>query len=217
MSFETNEAFYDRIANSYDAIAHSSEWASTEKGITSLGLKGGESVLEIGYGTGHALVSLAKAVGDSGTVQGVDISEGMQGVASRNVEKASLSEQVKLGVGSVPPLEFPDESFDVVFLSFTLELFPEGVIEEVVAECRRVLKDGGKLGVVAMAVPRNFREDNPMEKAYVWFHRHFPHIVDCHPIDVEGLLTKGGFTLDVAEHTDIWALPVAMIVGVKGE
>ena len=54
-----------------------------------------------------------------------------------------------------------------------------------------------------------------MEKAYVWFHRHFPHIVDCHPIDVEGLLTGSGFTIDVAEHTDIWALPVAMVVGRK--
>ncbi len=215
MSFETNEAFYDRIANSYDAIAHSSEWASTEKGINSLGLQSGESVLEIGYGTGHALVSLAKSVGGSGTVEGVDISEGMQGVASRNVGKAGLSEQVKLSVGSVPPLDFPDESFEAVFLSFTLELFPGGVIEEVVSECKRVLKADGKLGVVAMAVPRNSKEDNPMEKTYVWFHRHFPHIVDCHPIDVEGLLTGGGFAIDVAEHTDIWALPVAMVVGRK--
>ncbi|MEM9281174.1 MAG: methyltransferase domain-containing protein [Verrucomicrobiota bacterium] len=216
MNFETNEAFYDRIANSYDAIAHSSEWGATEKGIASLNLQEGESVLEIGYGTGHSLIALAQAVGASGSAQGIDISEGMQGVASRNLERAGLADRVNLKVDSVPPLGgVADQSLDAVFLSFTLELFPNGVIEEVVAECVRVLKQGGRLGVVAMAVPQNANEDNAMEKAYVWFHRHFPHIVDCHPIDVEKLLTGGGLALDHAEHTDIWSLPVAVVVGRK--
>jgi SAM-dependent methyltransferase len=47
-------------------------------------------VLEIGCGTGHALVSLAGEVGTSGQVHGVDVSSGMMAVARRRVESAGL-------------------------------------------------------------------------------------------------------------------------------
>lgn len=215
MEFDTNEKFYDRIASAYDMIAHSSERKSSEKGLAALDVQAGERVLEIGYGTGHALVTLARAAGPEGEVCGVDVSTGMHRVALELLESLDLDQCVDLRVGSVPPLSFGDESLDAVFLSFTLELFPDGVIDEVVGEIFRVLKPGGRCGVVAMAKPRGEAEDTSLEKAYVWMHQHFPHIVDCHPIDVEGTLEKGGFQISYSDHDDIWSMPVAIVVGTK--
>lgn len=217
MQFDPNEKFYDRIANAYDVIAHSSERKSAEKGLAALKVTAGERVLEIGYGTGHALVTLARATGPEGEVCGVDVSTGMHRVTLELLESLDLKRNVDLRVGTVPPIGFEEESFDAVFLSFTLELFPDVVIDEVVGEISRVLKPGGRCGVVAMAKPRGEEEDTPLEEAYVWMHRHFPHIVDCHPIDVEKTLEKGGFEIAHSVHDEIWTMPVAIVVGTKPE
>lgn len=217
MSFHPNAAFYDRIATSYDAIAHSSERESTEQGLAALAASTGESVLEIGYGTGHAISHLAQAVGPEGEVAGVDVSEGMRGVTERHLESKQLDSRVELRVGAVPPLEFDDGVFDAVFLSFTLELFPDDLIDVVTGEVKRVLKPGGRCGLVTMAKPRTDTEDTSLEKVYVWMHRHFPHIVDCRPIDAENTLTGAGLEIIHAEHHDIWSLPVAIVVGKRPE
>ncbi|MEM9016798.1 MAG: methyltransferase domain-containing protein, partial [Verrucomicrobiota bacterium] len=185
MSFETNEAFYDRISESYDAIAHSSERDSTERGLAILAAKESEAVFELGYGTGHALVSLARAVGSEGRVAGLDVSSGMKKVTSHRLEREEVADRVDLRVGAAPPLSYDDGVFDATFLSFTLELFPPDEIDQVVSELHRVTKSGGRCVVVAMAQPRSDREDTALERIYVWMHRHFPHIVDCHPIEVE--------------------------------
>ncbi|MCB1229291.1 MAG: class I SAM-dependent methyltransferase [Verrucomicrobiae bacterium] len=215
MSFHPNAEFYDRIASSYDAIAHASEREVTELGLDALNVSNGESVLEIGYGTGHALIRLAKAVGETGKVTGVDVSEGMRKVASKLVADEGVSDQVDLQVSAAPPLNFGDGSFDAVFLSFTLELFPDDELKEMVREIGRVLKPGGQCGIVAMAKPRGEKEDTPLEKVYVWMHRHFPHIVDCHPIDAEKALSAEGLEIIHADHREIWTLPVAIVVARK--
>ena len=46
------------------------------------------------------------------------------------------------------------------------------------------------------------------ERIYTWVHRHFPHIVDCRPIDVEQRLAEAGFTSQRIERLEIWGLPV---------
>jgi len=118
------KSFYDRISHSYDLLADSNEHVAREKGLTALGITEGEKVLEIGYGTGHSLVSLAKAVGATGEVFGVDISDGMQKVSEKRVTDAGVADRVKLSVAITPPLPFEDHTFDAVSMSFTLELFP---------------------------------------------------------------------------------------------
>jgi demethylmenaquinone methyltransferase/2-methoxy-6-polyprenyl-1,4-benzoquinol methylase len=74
-------AVYDQLSRWYDWFSTSSEWPMTLLGLARLNVKTGGSVLEIGFGTGNALLVLAEDVGDSGKVVGVDISRGMFGVA----------------------------------------------------------------------------------------------------------------------------------------
>src|SRR5271157_6458151 len=58
--------------------------------LARLGLTGGESVLEIGCGTGAVTLPLATAVGERGRVIAVDISEPMLGVARQRIAESGM-------------------------------------------------------------------------------------------------------------------------------
>ena len=206
------KSFYDRISSAYDAIADAGEHQARERGLEALAVQPRERVLEIGYGTGHSLVAVAKAVGDEGSVYGVDISDGMYDVARRRVEAAGLASRVQLKVASTPPLPYEDRIFDAVTMSFTLELFPLDTIPELLADVRRVLKPNGRFGTVSMAATAPGQEDSLLERTYKWMHEHFPHIVDCQPIDVTRLVIEAGFRITQNTEMQIWTMPVAAVV-----
>lgn len=204
--------FYDRISHAYDLIADGGEHVARERGLELLAAKSGESVLEVGFGTGHSLVALAGSVGESGSVTGVDISSGMRDVALKRLQAESCEHRVDLRVQSVPPLPFDDAAFDAIAMSFTLELFPIETIPEVLRECRRVLKSSGRIGVVSMATVADGESESVLERTYVWMHTHFPHFVDCQPIALEQLVSEAGFRIDAQERIDLFTMPVAIVV-----
>lgn len=209
-------SFYDRISHVYDLIADAGEHEAREKGLKVLAAREGERVLEIGYGTGHSLTELARSVGTSGRVSGVDISQGMHDISERRVREAGYASQIELKVAAIPPLPYADESFHAVSMSFVLELFPLEQIPAVLAEIARVLRPAGRVSVVSMATTRDGESDSVLEHTYKWLHKHFPHIVDCQPIDVDNLVRDAGF-VDVHEsRMEIWTLPVAIVLGKKG-
>ncbi len=212
MTTNPTQRFYDRISHAYDLIADGGEHVAREKGLELMDVQPGESVLEIGYGTGHSLVTLAQSVGEPGSVTGIDISPGMRDVAMERLKQAGCEGRVELLVQAAPPLPFSDHSFDVVTMSFTLELFPLDAIPELLAECKRVLKPSGRIGVVSMATVDGGDTKSVLERTYIWMHTHFPHIVDCQPIPLERLLQKAGFTLTKHERIDLFTMPVAMVV-----
>jgi ubiquinone/menaquinone biosynthesis C-methylase UbiE len=84
---DETRAFYDKISGVYDLLAEQSEGPVRIAGLNKLALVSAERVLEIGYGTGHCLVQLAKAVGAGGKVFGIDLSEGMRARAWERLEK----------------------------------------------------------------------------------------------------------------------------------
>lgn len=207
---DPTRTFYDRISKAYDLIASASEQEARQKGLDILAVAPGERVLEIGYGTGHSLVALAEAVGAEGAVCGIDLSEGMREVARERLAGSGLAGRVELDVGDARALPYGDGRFDAVAMSFTLELFdPEEDLPRVLAEVRRVLEPGGRLGVVGLETRDG---SNAIVDFYRWFHRHFPHIVDCQPIRLVSLLEAAGFRVGERIATSIWGLPVAAVV-----
>jgi demethylmenaquinone methyltransferase/2-methoxy-6-polyprenyl-1,4-benzoquinol methylase len=93
-STATARVFYNRISGFYDQLAASSERRYTTAGLHKLAAEQGQNILEIGFGTGQALVALARAVGDHGHIYGLDVSEGMYRVARRRIQQAGLANRV---------------------------------------------------------------------------------------------------------------------------
>jgi ubiquinone/menaquinone biosynthesis C-methylase UbiE len=200
---------YDALSGWYDLLAGGSEQRFKEQGLRMLGVQAGETVLEIGFGTGRSLLVLARSAGASGKVYGLDISPGMFRRAQSLLRKAGLAEWVELKVGDAAALPFPSESADAIFMSFTLELFDTPEIPIVLAECRRVLRRAGRIAVVAMA---KGEKSNLMVGLYEWAHRAFPAWADCRPIRVREFLKEAGFDILEMRERSMWGLPVEILL-----
>ncbi|MGI9471110.1 MAG: class I SAM-dependent methyltransferase [Rubripirellula sp.] len=209
---ETNQSFYDRISHAYDLISDAGEHKARERGEQALSVQPGEQVLELGFGTGNSVLNLIEAAGESGHVQGIDVSPGMLTVAAKKIAAKGLDDRVDLCVGDARELPYKDDTFDAVFTSFTLELFPLKDIPKVLSEVARVLKPGGRFGVVSMATVKDGDSPSELEKTYIWMHRHFPHIVDCQPIDVVRLVNDAGLKVTEEIEMSIWSMPVRSVV-----
>ena len=205
------KAFYDKIAHVYDLLAEHSEGPIRRAGLEKLNAQPGEKILEIGCGTGHSLVSLAQSVGTTGRVFGLDLSDRMLDVARANLRNAGLADRVELSTGDAVQLAFPAESLDAIFMSFTLELFDTPEIPKVLAECRRVLRRGGRIAVVAVSKEG---ERGVMLRVYEWSHRHFPNLIDCRPILARRSLEAAGFRIESAEQKSMW-VPVEVVLATK--
>lgn len=196
------KASYNRISKLYDLVA-SFERKYAQIGIQMLDVQGGEKILEIGFGTGYALLTLAKLVGSTGKVYGIDISEGMYNITMRRIMEAGFSKRVRLICGDAAKLPFPTKAFDAVFMSFTIELFDTPEIPIVLNECKRVLSDGGRICVVAMSKKG---KPNMMTRLYEWIHELFPALVDCRPIYVVKSMAQVGFTSIESKDLFLWGL-----------
>ncbi|MBE0666002.1 MAG: methyltransferase domain-containing protein [Chrysiogenales bacterium] len=211
-SKEDARASYNRMSKWYDAVAGSSEKKFGDAALRKLNAKAGERILEIGFGTGHGILALARAVGDSGRIYGIDISEGMLEITRSRLRKSGLLERVDLERGDASSLLYPADFFDAVFMSFTLELFDTAEIQAVLHQCRRVLKPGGRLCVVAMSKEG---KSGVMMKLYEWGHKKFPSYLDCRPIFVRQAIESAGFEIaDMARMTS-WGLPIGIAVARK--
>src|SRR5262249_18710817 len=80
--------------------------------LAALRLKGGESWLEIGCGTGALTVRVAGAIGDRGRLVAVDISEPMLAAARQRVAERGLR-NVTLSHGDAQVFEFEPAAFDL--------------------------------------------------------------------------------------------------------
>ena len=213
---EANRKFYDRISRVYDLLAEADEYRARETGERLLKLAPGERVLEIGFGTGNSLINMAESVGAAGKVHGIDVSLGMLEVARAKIAEKGFSDSVELIRGDARELPYEDETFNASFAAFTLELFYPEDIPVVLGQVHRVLQEEGRLGVVSMAKVEPGQHTSLAEKTYIWMHRHFPHIVDCRPIDPVKLLNDAGFTVRNEISMEIWTMPIKCVVGTKG-
>ena len=65
-----------------------------------------------------------------------------------------------------------------------------GTGHSLLAESKRVLKNGGRIVVVGMSKEG---EHGLVHGAYEWTHRHFPNFVDCRPTFVSQIIAAAGF------------------------
>lgn len=198
---------YGRLSRFYDFTEGLPEIPAKNLALRLARAAPGETVLEIGPGTGWALRRLSRAVGRDGLVCGVDISPGMLAVAREKL----LGRSALLALGDAAALPATSERFDLVFTSFVLELIPTEEIPTVLGEVMRVLRPGGRLVVVSLS-----RESpNLVTRLYEWGHKRLPRLLDCRPIYARRSLEAAGFEITKARRTGILGLPVEVVVGEK--
>jgi len=208
---EQIRAFYDKIAKVYDILAEHSERRVRKAGIEMLNARAGEKVLEIGFGTGHCLIELARAVGSSGSVFGIDLSHEMMLISQKRTRDEGMEDRVELTCGDALHLPYPSESIDAIFMSFTLEIFDTPEILRVLSECRRILKPGGRIVIVGMS---RVVHEGLVTKVFEWTHQHFPNFLDCRPILVRRALEDAGFRIVDNKIMKMW-VNVEIVHGVK--
>lgn len=120
------------------------------RGIELAAIQPQDSVLEVALGTGAALLEILKQVNKANVVHGVDLSPRMLEMTRRAVAKAGFT-NVNLRQGDARTLPFDDNSFDVLFNSYMLDLIPLNDMPIVLGEFRRVLKNNGRLVMVNMS------------------------------------------------------------------
>lgn len=120
-----NTRRYDRIARTYSTLEplYLVFPPARRRAVAALGLKAGDTVLEIGAGSGRNFPYLVEAVGPSGTVIGVDASPGMLAEARKLVKRRGWS-NVRLLQQDAARLEIGND-VDGVLFSLSYSAMPE--------------------------------------------------------------------------------------------
>jgi SAM-dependent methyltransferase len=107
-------------------------------------IKPGESVLDLGSGSGMDTFIAALKTGAKGRVHGVDMTDAQREKAQALSSGAGFS-QVTYYKGYIEQVPFPDETFDVVISNGVINLSADKA--SVFREAARVLKRGGRLAL----------------------------------------------------------------------
>jgi len=113
--------------------------------VAQAGIEPGQTVLEIGTGTGSVLLLVGRVAPDA-TVIGLDPDPEALAVAGRKLRRAGV--EARLDRGYADRLPYPDGSVDRVLSSFMLHHLPPDAQQAALREVRRVLAPGGRLHLV---------------------------------------------------------------------
>ncbi|MEK6273462.1 MAG: methyltransferase domain-containing protein [Actinomycetota bacterium] len=118
-------------------------------------LREGESVIDLGSGSGMDVFFAALQVGKGGSVVGIDFTAEQLDKA-RGLAGETGFDQVELREGRIEKLPADDATFDCVISNGVINLSPEK--ERVFAEAVRVLRTGGRLAIADIVSESQLKE-----------------------------------------------------------
>ncbi|WP_414755049.1 bifunctional demethylmenaquinone methyltransferase/2-methoxy-6-polyprenyl-1,4-benzoquinol methylase UbiE [Anabaena sp. CCY 9910] len=155
----TNEirAIFDRIAPVYDQL---NDWLSLgqhriwkEMAIKWTGAKPGDTCLDLCCGSGDLALRLARRVGSTGHVYGVDFSANLLETAKQRSQAQYPQPHISWVEANVLDLPFEDNQFDAATMGYGLRNVTD--IPRSLQELRRVLKPNAKAAILDFHRPNN--------------------------------------------------------------
>lgn len=141
---------FGRAAGTYDSVIPFFRRFG-ERLVETVAVGAGDEVLDVAAGRGAATFPALRRVGESGRVVATDLATPMVDALAAELGDAPNATALVMDAQS---LDFPDASFDVVLCAFGVMFLPDRA--GALAEWRRVLRPGGRLGV---SVPMGANEE----------------------------------------------------------
>ncbi len=153
---EQVEEMFDSIAPAYDfmnrAMTFGIDKLWRRRAVKLVAATSPRRILDVATGTGDLAIRLARAI-PSSHITGIDLSEEMLRIGRRKTDQAGLTPRIELTKADCLALPFPDASFDAVTVAYGVRNFEH--LDQGYAEMARVLRPGGILCVIELAVPTN--------------------------------------------------------------
>lgn len=124
----------------------------TELMLDLAGVAAGSRVLDVGAGSGDQTIVAAQRVGPGGSILATDPSASMVDLTEAAVRAAGFG-HVETRVMAAQQLDLESDSFDAAIARNSLQFVPD--LQQGLAELRRVLKPGGKLGALTWSLTEN--------------------------------------------------------------
>jgi SAM-dependent methyltransferase len=112
-------------------------------------LQPGETVLDVGCGSGVAIREVARRSGKGNRLIGIDTSPYLLREAGQLARNEGFADLIEFREGRADELPVPDNSVDLVLSCTVLE---EGDADRMLAELIRVTKPGGRIAVITRAI-----------------------------------------------------------------
>jgi len=157
-SAETKQRYvnqlFETIAPAYDFFTRFFSYGMDRRWkrrlLRTLRLTGDERALDLACGTGDITFAIAERL-DSGSVCGLDITDGMLAIARRKL-LARRAHHIAFCRADAMRLPFSDHSVDCVACGYALRNVPD--VESLLREILRVLKPGGRFSSLDFGIPR---------------------------------------------------------------
>jgi ubiquinone/menaquinone biosynthesis C-methylase UbiE len=127
-----------------------------------LAIAPGESVLEVGCGSGVIMRELARRTAGANRLIGRDMSPYLLREARALARRDRLLDRIDFGEGRAEALPLPDGAVDVALSS---TVFEEGDAELMLSEIVRVTRPGGRVGITVRAIDMPFWTNLPLDPA----------------------------------------------------
>jgi len=147
LSQDSVKRFFAEHAQGYSRSQSHAQGADLDALIRALKPKTSEVALDVATGTGFTAVALAGRVGQ---VTGIDVTDEMLTQAGRLAREKGLT-NVRFELGDALKIGYPNSSFDIVTTRRATHHFHD--VPKFLREARRVLRPGGRLGIVDMSPP----------------------------------------------------------------
>ena len=130
--------------------------------LDALAIAPGESVLEVGCGSGVIMRELARRTAGANRLIGRDMSPYLLREARALARREGLLDRIDFGEGRAEALPLADGAVDVALSS---TVFEEGDADLMLSEIVRVTRPGGRVGVVVRAIDMPFWVNLPLDPA----------------------------------------------------